>query len=30
MKPTDGFAAHLGEPVEQIFGEEKAADLCSS
>jgi hypothetical protein len=23
MKPTDGFAAHFGEPVEQIFGEEK-------
>ena len=28
MKPTDGFAAHLGEPVEQIVAEEKAAGLC--
>lgn len=29
MKPTPGFAAHLGEPVEQIVAEEKAAGLCS-
>jgi hypothetical protein len=28
MKPTDGFAAHLGEPVEQIIAEEKSAGLC--
>jgi len=25
MKPTRGFAAHLGEPVEQIVAEEKSA-----
>ena len=30
MKPTQGFAAHLGEPVEQIVAEEKAAGLCST
>jgi hypothetical protein len=30
MKPTQGFAAHLGEPVEQIVAEEKSAGLCSS
>ena len=30
MKPTPGFAAHLGEPVEQIVAEEKSAGLCSS
>ena len=30
MKPTQGFAAHLGEPVEQIVGEEKSAGLCSN
>ena len=29
MKPTQGFAAHLGEPVEQIVAEEKSAGLCS-
>jgi hypothetical protein len=29
MKPTDGFAAHLGEPVEQIVAEEKTAGLCA-
>jgi hypothetical protein len=29
MKPTQGFAAHLGEPVEQIIAEEKSAGLCS-
>jgi hypothetical protein len=28
MKPTPGFAAHLGEPVEQIVAEEKSAGLC--
>ena len=30
MKPTPGFAAHLGEPVEQIVAEEKSAGLCSN
>ena len=30
MKPTQGFAAHLGEPVEQIVAEETAAGLCSN
>jgi hypothetical protein len=30
MKPTEGFAAHLGEPVEQIVAEEKSAGLCSN
>ena len=30
MKPTQGFAAHLGEPVEQIVAEEKSAGLCSN
>jgi hypothetical protein len=30
MKPTRGFAAHLGEPVEQIVAEEKSAGLCSN
>jgi len=30
MEPTQGFAAHLGEPVEQIVAEEKAAGLCSN
>ena len=30
MKPTPGFAAHLGEPVEQIIAEEKSAGLCSN
>jgi hypothetical protein len=30
MQPTQGFAAHLGEPVAQIIAEEKAAGLCSS
>jgi hypothetical protein len=29
MKPTEGFAAHLGEPIEQIVAEEKSAGLCS-
>jgi hypothetical protein len=29
MEPTQGFAAHLGEPVEQIVAEETAAGLCS-
>lgn len=28
MQPTDDFAAHLGEPVEQIISEEKGAGLC--
>ena len=30
MKPTPGFAAHLGEPVAQLIAEEKAAGLCAS
>jgi len=30
MKPTPGFAAHLGEPVEQIVAEEKSAGLCAN
>jgi hypothetical protein len=30
MKPTQGFAAHLGEPVAQIVAEEKSAGLCSN
>ena len=30
MKATPGFAAHLGEPVEQIIAEEKSAGLCSN
>jgi hypothetical protein len=30
MKPTHGFAAHLGEPVEQIIAEEKTAGLCTN
>ena len=30
MKPTPGFAAHLGEPVEQIVAEETSAGLCSN
>jgi len=30
MKPTQGFAAHLGEPVEQIVADEKSAGLCSN
>jgi hypothetical protein len=30
MKPTQGFAAHLGEPVAQIIAEEKSAGLCSN
>ena len=30
MKPTQGFAAHLGEPVEQIVAEERSAGLCSN
>src|SRR6476660_7429673 len=29
MEPTQGFAAHLGEPDEQIIAEEKSAGLCS-
>jgi hypothetical protein len=29
MEPTTEFAAHLGEPLEQIIAEEKAAGLCS-
>jgi hypothetical protein len=29
MKPTDGFAAHFGEPIEQIVAEEKTAGLCA-
>ena len=28
MEPTSEFAAHLGQPVEQIVAEEKAAGLC--
>jgi len=28
MKPTQGFAARLGEPVAQIIAEEKSAGLC--
>ncbi|MCW2560661.1 MAG: hypothetical protein JWP55_4625 [Mycobacterium sp.] len=28
MKPTPGFAAHLGQPVAQIVAEEKSAGLC--
>jgi hypothetical protein len=30
MKPTQGFAGHLGEPIEQIVAEEKSAGLCSN
>ena len=30
MKPTPGFAAHLGEPVAQIVAEETSAGLCPS
>jgi hypothetical protein len=30
MQPTQGFAAHLGEPVAQIIAEEKAVGLCFS
>jgi len=29
MKPTPGFAAHLGKPVQQIVAEEQSAGLCS-
>ncbi len=29
MQATDDFAAHLGEPVEQIIAEEEAAGLCT-
>lgn len=29
MQATDDFAAHLGEPVDQIIAEEKAAGLCN-
>ena len=28
MKPTPGFAAHLGQPVAQIIAEETSAGLC--
>jgi hypothetical protein len=28
MQPTDDFASHLGEPVEQIIAEETAVGLC--
>jgi hypothetical protein len=28
MQATDDFAAHLGQPVQQIIAEEKAAGLC--
>ena len=28
MKPTPGFATHLGKPVGQIVAEEKSAGLC--
>jgi len=28
MKPTPGFAAHLGQPVAQIVAEETSAGLC--
>jgi hypothetical protein len=30
MKPTPGFAARLGKPVQQIVAEEKSAGLCSN
>ena len=29
MKPTQEFAAHLGEPVQKIIAEEKAVGLCA-
>ena len=29
MQATDDFASHLGEPVDQIIQEEKAAGLCT-
>ncbi len=29
MEPTGDFASHLGEPVEQIVAEEKAAGHCA-
>ena len=28
MQATNGFAAHLGEPVAQIIAKEQAAGLC--
>jgi outer membrane murein-binding lipoprotein Lpp len=28
MKPTPGFAAHLGQPVARIIAEETSAGLC--
>lgn len=28
MRATDDFAAHLGQPVQQIISEEKAAGIC--
>ncbi|MHA3024257.1 hypothetical protein ACXPWS_28785 [Mycobacterium sp. BMJ-28] len=30
MRATDDFASHLGQPLHQIVGEEKAAGLCDS
>jgi hypothetical protein len=30
VKPTQGFAAHLGQPVEQIVAAERSAGLCSN
>ncbi|KAA0086533.1 hypothetical protein CIW52_00935 [Mycolicibacterium sp. P9-64] len=30
MKPTPGFAAHLGQPVAQIVAEETSAGLCQN
>ena len=29
MKPTQEFAAHLGEPVQKIIAEESAVGLCA-
>jgi hypothetical protein len=30
MKPTQEFAAHLGEPVQKIIAEETAVGLCAN
>jgi hypothetical protein len=30
MKPTPGFAAHLGQPVARIIAEETSAGLCQN
>ena len=30
MKPTPGFAAHLGKPLDQLIADEESAGLCSN